>query len=132
MSFASTQRLTTAGAKEYKYVARRGAKMDRSTRAFERSYVGKKLARFGHERPLVLSGLSEKLSRVRDIRVTAKRGRAILPQGFNRRYAKSRVNMREEITTVSKREETELIRQADKSVGRKLAMFRNNSSKKLA
>lgn len=123
---------TAEGANEYKYAARKGEKMTRGTKAFNRSYTGRKLASKGHSRPLVFSGVSERLSRIRDIRVTSKRGRAILPPGFNRKHPKSRIRMRDEVTRVSTREEKTLAAIADRSVTRRLAAIRSTETKKLA
>ena len=123
---------TAAGAEEYKYMARKGDKMPRGTKRFNRSYVGRKLKKYGHTRPLEFSGTSKRLTRVRDVRVTSKRGRLILPPGFNRKHPKSRIRMRDEITAVPTSEEAVLTRLADRSVTEKAAAIKTRTNKKLA
>lgn len=123
---------TEEGAREYKYAARKGQNIPRGTKKFNRSYVGRKLAKTGHMRPLVFSGVTERLARVRDIRVNSKRGRAILPPGLNRKHPKSRIRMRDEATRVSSREEATLERIADRSVTAKLNAINTTERKKLA
>lgn len=64
-------------------------------------YLKNKRRAVGHIRPLVFSGQSEQLSRIRDVRATSKRGRIVLhTPGLNRKHPASQVNMREEMTTV--------------------------------
>lgn len=123
---------TAEGAAEYGYYRRKGEGLPRNSKAWRRSYTGRKHARFGHTRPLVYTGEGERLSRVRDVRANSRRVRVILPNKFNFRHPKSRINMREEVTRVSQREEQELIARADRQVHARLARIRAAESKKLA
>lgn len=97
---------THAGAREYGYAARKGERGNMgSTKLFQRTYTGRKLKRFGHTLPLVYTGMSRQLSRIRRIRATPKRVRvAIKAPAFNRHVRNSQVNMREEMETVSRGE----------------------------
>jgi hypothetical protein len=121
---------TAEGGREYGYMKRKGEGMPRGSKRWRRSYTGRKFARFGHTRPLVFSGVSERLSRVVDVRATAKRARVVLPRGFNRRHAKSRIRMRDEVTAVSQQEEQVLSNQADRKVTERLDRIRSERSVK--
>lgn len=129
---------TEAGAKEYRYALRSGQTQPRGSKGFKRSYFGRKLLSPtrgggpGQALPLVNSGVSQRLARVRDIRATSKRVRVILPGGFNRRHPASRVDMRKEITRVSRREQKDLAGVADRDIQMRLDRVREQSDKKLA
>lgn len=122
---------THAGAREYGYAPRKGEAGNRHRKGFKRSYTGIKLRLVGHTRPLEFSGEGRRLSRIQDIRVTSKRVRVILPRKFNFRNPHSRVNMREELTTISEREERELVAAADRDIGRRLAAWRPRTRTKI-
>lgn len=94
---------TIAGGREYGYKPRKGEGL--SGKEFWQSYTGKKLKQKKHERPLVWSGVSETLARIRDIR--SRRTRATIVQharGLNRRNPNSEIRMNEEIRTISEPE----------------------------
>jgi hypothetical protein len=100
---------TSAGATEYGYTPREGERGNPSSKGFRRSYTGRKLRKFGHTRPLEYTGESRRRTRSPRIVATAKRGEALVrikmdSPGLNRRYSGSRINMRQEMTTVSTRE----------------------------
>ena len=96
---ALPQHFTKAGARKYGYAPRAGESGNTRRGGFRKSYTGRKLARMGHTRPLVYSGTSETLCRMRDVRVTSKSARVILrAPGLNRRNPHSRVDMRAEVT----------------------------------
>lgn len=65
---------------------------------------------YGHRRPLVFSGESEQLSRIRDVRATAKGARVVMrvPRLNIRRSANS-PNMREEMTRIAIKERDRLV-----------------------
>ena len=119
---------TQRGATEYGYKPRAGQRgNERPT--FRSSYTGQKLRRFGHTRPLVYTGLSERLSRERKVRSTSKGVRVLLPPGFNRRQSQSDINMREELTTIKHlgSEYNQLVRLFDRIVGRELKASRKTT-----
>jgi hypothetical protein len=96
---------TAAGAREYGYAKRRGEELGQGSKAFWHSYTGRKLRKYGHKRPLVLSGVSEALTLMRDVRVTGKRARVVLhAPALNFRNPYSQINMREEMMRVSEAE----------------------------
>lgn len=118
---------TKAGAKEYGYIARKGEKMAKGSKAYKRSYTGQKERKFGHTRPLEFSGLSRQLTRIRDVRAFSKKVRVVLhSRTFNRRHRKSQINMREEMTRVSMAEAHTLVGQFDGDFGRRLSQFRGS------
>lgn len=98
------EHFTEAGAQKYGYYRRKGQGLDRSGKAFQRSYTAKKLRMFGHEKPLVFTGEGQQLARLRRIRATSKQATVVLPSKFNFRHAKSRINMREELTAITQGE----------------------------
>jgi len=103
---------TRAGAKEYGYTPRKGEGLH--GRAFWKSYMGRKQRQKRHQRPLVWSGESELRSRVRDVRATSKRVRIVLrTPTLNYRNKHSKINMAEEMRTVSRKEEQALTHMFD-------------------
>jgi hypothetical protein len=66
---------------------------------------------------LVYSGLSEKLTEMRDVRATPRGVRIVLhATGLNRRNPHTQINKVEELRTVSDAEQTELMRIFDRYV----------------
>ena len=101
---------TKAGAQEYGYTPRKGEGGNIGRKGFAKSYTGRKLRRFGHARPLEYSGETKALTRVRDVRATSKGARVVMRANkLNFRNPHSRINMRREMTTVSKKEERHLV-----------------------
>lgn len=98
---------THAGATEYGYEKRKSR------------YERRKLRRYGHTYPLVFSGMSRNLARLQDVRPYATGGnsptgksgvRIVLHSpGLNRRPKTGTINMRDEMTRVSRREMRELL-----------------------
>lgn len=109
---------TAAGAAEYGYTKRKGEAMPRGSSKFRSSYTGKKLKRFGHTDPLKFTGTGFRLGKVAIIRSTYRWGKAVLPSVFNFKHPKSQINMREELTRVSTREQDHLRQLADRDFGR--------------
>lgn len=99
---------TKEGAREYRYAP------------YSKGYEARKLREKGHTRPLVWSGLSEALTKVRDVRSTSKYGRVVLhaPQ-FNRL-----ARMGRDMTTVSSRETRALKRAFVRKVEREMNAIR--------
>ena len=102
---------THRGATEYNYEPRVGERWNLGSKGFRASYTGRKLRRFGHTRPLVYTGQSERDSKIARIVATSKRVRVImtLPR-LNWRHPSRGKTMREELTTISKGEERLLLR----------------------
>jgi len=76
-------------------------------------YVRKKLRVKGHNRPMVWSGESETLARIRDVRATRNQARLVQhARGLNRRRPTSLVYMNKEITAVAPPEVKEAARVA--------------------
>lgn len=98
---------THAGASEYGYTPRKG---DRgSGRRFKGSYTAKKIRKWGHSKPLIWTGESERLTRIRDVRATSKGCRVVLKANkLNFRSRHTEIRMREEMTRISRREAREL------------------------
>lgn len=97
------------GKRLYGYTPRKGEGL--SGKAFYRSYSGRKLKKKGHLKPLVWSGESMALAKIRDVRAT--RNRATLVQharGLNRRHPASQVRMNEEIRAIAPNEIREAAR----------------------
>jgi hypothetical protein len=95
---------SNAATRRYGYAPRQG-ETGRPARRFEKSYTGKKLRLHGHTRPLEWSGESRRRTRNPRVVATAKKGEAKVrvimnSPGFNRRYAGSSINMRDELTRV--------------------------------
>jgi hypothetical protein len=91
---------TQQGAREYRYAFR------------SKAYMKAKKEAKGHRRPLEWSGTSRMLAGIRDIRSTAKAGRVFInAPALNfrpRRKNGVAINMREEMTTVSDREQKKM------------------------
>jgi len=106
---------TVAGAKEYGYDPRKGERGNLGPKGFKRSYTGRKLAKWGHTRPLVWSGRSEQATRAARIHATATRNKSgveifMNAPTLNLKNPHSQINMRAEMTRISPRETVELVR----------------------
>lgn len=123
---------TEAGKARYGYFLRKGEGMVKGSKAYKRSYTGRKERLFGHTKPLVFSTEGERLSRLEDVRATSNMGKVILPRKFNFKHPKSRINMREELTRVTAGETRELIEFADLRLASRLRQLPpTTTSKKL-
>lgn len=99
------KRFTLEGAAELGYTKRKGELMPRGSRGYRRSYTGRKERRFGHRLPMVYSGESRALARIRDVRATGNGARVVIhARKLNLRHPKSRVRMAQEIRRVSSAE----------------------------
>lgn len=97
------QHFTHVGARKYKYQLRRGER--RGGKPARGSYTFRKLKQQGHTRPLEFSGEMKGLA-IANNRVTSTRdyGRRHLPRKANFRNPKSKINMLEELRTVTQDE----------------------------
>lgn len=100
--------------RRYGYYRRRGEGLDTNSRAYRASYFGRKARKYGETRPLVKTGETRLLAMLRRIEATSNVAKVILPRGLSRRNPSSRVNMRAEVTKVTRDEAAELL-----EVGRK-------------
>jgi len=97
---------TKAGAKDYAYEPRSGERG--SGKSFGRSYTARKLKEHGHTRPLVLTGATELLSRMQDIRATSKGVKVVVHVGNVLRQPKGRAERVRELTMVTPEEQRQL------------------------
>ena len=117
---------TKSGATEYGYTPRKTS----GKYGFKSSYTGRKLREKGHTKPLVWSGESMALTRMRDVRATSKRGRVVIrAPRFNTQPKNSTIDMRYEMTRVTEREAVQMIRVYDHSLDSQLRAFRATQSK---
>lgn len=91
---------TATGFRKYSYTPRKGQNLPRGSKAFWRSYSGRKLRSKGHLDPLKFTGTTYRLGKVARIVATRKQGKVVLPRGLNRKHPNSDVDMREEATRV--------------------------------
>lgn len=100
---------TTAGAAEYGYAPRQGERGRAGSKGFARSYTGRKLKKYGHTRPLELTGESRTLSRTRRVYATRNGARVTMRvPGLNRRSKGTDIRMPEELKTISRAESSKL------------------------
>lgn len=101
---------THAGAREYGYEPRSGEK--KSGKSFKRSYTGRKLRKKGHTRPLEYSGELKRDSGFSRFSHGVGRMRILLPRArkANFRHPKSNIDMRAELTAISRGDNIELVR----------------------
>ncbi len=128
---------TNAGAAEYGYTPRQGEPGRPHPRGFRQSYTGRKLAKFGHTRPLEFTGESRARTRSPRIVATATKGQATVQvimnaPGFNRRYAGSPIDMRKELTTVSRGEAEKLADEAGFFMQFVFSKIREHSAQKVS
>lgn len=117
---------THAGAREYGYTPRKGERG--GGRPFRGSYTAKKLRAFGHTKPLVFTGTSQKLAGIRDVRATFKKTRVVIhARALNFRSAGSQVDMRAEMTAISAKEATTLMKVKRDSLMARLRRIRDRS-----
>lgn len=111
-------RFTKSHAEQAGYGKRKGENLPRGSRAYRRSYTGRKERVKGHTRPMVLSGDTERdVTRSRPS-VTASKNGAILrypkARKLNYRHPKSRLRPSEEFGRITSQEATEAGTQQDK------------------
>jgi hypothetical protein len=116
---------TKAGAREYGYHPRAG-EPGNTRKNFWRSYTGRKQRVMHHTRPLIWSGESMNLTRIRVVQVQATKTKSrcevvLRSPGFNRRNPHSDIDMREEVTHVSDAESREIMQGFDAEMDARLA-----------
>jgi len=118
---ARPKHFSRAGAREYNYKPRKGERGNAHPKGFKRSYTGRKLAKYGHTLPLVYSGLTQGLTRQRDVRATATGCKVVIhAPGLNRRHPKSQITMRLEMTAVSDADRQRAVASIDAELQRQI------------
>lgn len=119
---------TAAGAREYKYQPREG-EPGKPGRTRGRSYLRRKQRMFGHTLPLVFTGELRSLTRIRDVRATAKGVRVVMQANkANWRRSPGAPNMAAELRTISSAENRKLQRQLNDTVNRGFAAIRSSET----
>jgi hypothetical protein len=123
---------THAGAKEYGYLPRAG-QTGNKRKNFWASYTGRKQKTMGHTLPLVWSGESMNLTKIRVIRAKATRTESfchvvLRSPGFNRKHPDSDINMRDEVTRVSTSEQRTIVDQFFDEIGDRLNRLRGRKT----
>jgi len=96
------------------------------------NYTARKARMKGHTRPLVWSGQSEALSRIRDIRVATKGSRVVLhTPGLNRRNKYSKIYMRDELTRITEVEARMLAKEYERATARNFKRVRDRAERTL-
>jgi hypothetical protein len=125
---------THSGATEYGYDKRQGERGNPGDKGFRSSYTGRKLRKFGHSLPLVWSGASRTLSRIRNVRTTKDGARVVMNMptlNFRKGKLGKGRTMREEMTTVSARERVELAGVWDKAFQERVDGVKEQSARRL-
>lgn len=80
------------------FAKRKGQGIPKASKAYRRSYTGKKESRFGHTRALELTGDTRRAMKSASISSTSNRGRAAYSGAskFSFRHPKSRIRMHDE------------------------------------
>jgi len=118
---------TVAGAQRYGYYARKG-ELQRGSKRFKRTYVGRKERVMGHSRPLYYTGEAYRDSKFTRVVATNKEARVILSRKFNLKHPKSRIRMRDEVTRVLPAEQTELMQFAQSRIASRINQFRETTT----
>lgn len=98
------KRFTQEHAREANYTRRKGELQPRESKAFRRSYTGRKLRLKGHTRPLEFSGKTRRAIRFYSRLTSTSKGGKVSYAGarvFNFRHPKSQVNMAVEFRRIT-------------------------------
>ncbi len=87
--------------RRYGYLPRSGSRLPRGSKGFRRSYSGRKLRKYHHMKPLVFSGQSRDLTKIRNIKATSKGVRVSMnAPALNARPKDGRIRMHKELRKV--------------------------------
>jgi len=116
----------------YQYTPRQG-ESGTGTKIFKKSYTGRKLKKFGHTNPLVYTGVSERLTRARDVRATSKGVRIVMSApALNFRPKGGRINMVNELRErFTGREVSMVAKIVDRVIDNKLKTANETSTRTL-
>lgn len=125
------QRFTTSHAMRAGYTKRKGEGLPRESKGFRASYTGRKLARFGHTRPLEFTGETRNNARMANITTTRKAAKVSYSgtAKLNFRHPKSQIRMNEEFRFVIPSEVTTLAKKFDQELDSTLAKDRTLTTK---
>jgi hypothetical protein len=120
--------------REYGYEKRQGERGAQGSQGFRRSYTGRKLSRYGHTDPNVLTGTTRDMTLRRSVRATSQGCRVVMdvPPYFLLRRADSRINKPDELRRVSPQEEQELVRIIDETLQAQMDKDRTIRRRELA
>lgn len=117
------KRFTAAHARVAKYAKRKGTNLPESSKAWKRSTVAQKVRRSKSKNrdatePLVFTGRTKQKTQIANITSTSKgvRVKYAGANTLNFRHPKSRVDMRREFTTLTRREIADLANEFDRSL----------------
>lgn len=134
---------TRAGAAEYGYAKRQGDVGGPDPRTYTsraghqfryRSYTRAKLNKFGHTDPLRYTSETYHRTFLMDVRATAQKVRIVMhvPAYFHGNAYSQRIDVRDELSRVSKAEEAELIKLHERLIIRGIQQNRARSSVQIA
>lgn len=118
------KRFSPEHAREAGYAHRKGELLPRGSKAFQKSYTGRKLRMYHHMNPLQFTGDTRAaVKRAVSIDSTAKGGKAAYrgASKFSFRHPKSKIRMSEEFQRITAREAVELGEYYDQQLDLKLA-----------
>ena len=114
-------RFTKRGGEMLRYAKRKGEGIPKSDPRYKRSYTGRKERKFGHTDPMVYTGESKGIARIRDVRSTSKGVKIVIgARKLNFRHPKSKIQMNVEIRRVTTQETNKLANEHDKNLDRRL------------
>jgi hypothetical protein len=122
---------TTAGGTEYGYTPRSGERGSPGRKGFKATYTGRKLKKYGHTRPLELTGESKQataasydiLPKSDGVRITMNAPR------LQFRNRNSSINMADELTRVTSAERALLVRIHNRSMEARLRAVQTQTTK---
>jgi len=113
---------TSAGATEYSYAPRSGERGNVGRYGFARTYTGRKLKAYGHTQPLVLTGESQAMTRIRDVRAASTKVRIVV-------RARTLNFHRDEIVAVSQRDAAAMVKCYERAQDGAIKQVRSTKSK---
>jgi len=118
---------------EYDYAPRQGERGSGANRKFSATYTGSKLKRYGHTRPLELTGASRRQATATAVvRSTSKSVRVSFPAGnLSFSHPSGRINMRREVEAISAADRYELGQIMDNALERKFKILGSDAKKKV-
>lgn len=116
-------RFTESHAQKMGYTRRKGEGMAHGSKAFRNSYTGRKLAKFGHTRPLEWSGETRRAVAMANITTTRNAAKISYAgaRKFNFRHPKSQIRMADEFRSLANTEIQELGRIFDRDLDARVA-----------
>lgn len=118
---------------EYDYAPRQGERGSGANRRFSSTYTGGKLKRYGHTRPLELSGASRRQAEATaTVRATSKSVRVSFQAGnLSFSHPSGRIDMRKEIQALSAEDRYDLGKYMDAQLERLFKLLPGDAMKKV-